>query len=68
MGIEDKKNYLIASPVTLAKLLDNHGLVGFVLWSDGSATIYVGYAPRLFLEVDKDTWEEFNLRYNLYSF
>jgi len=60
-----RKTYLVSSAVTAYNMCKKSFVVGFSVWSDGSAEIYLSLDKEL--RLDKDTWEEFNLRYNIYE-
>lgn len=62
-----KKEYRIQTAMLLDRILKEEILVGFTVWSDGSATIVLGW-ERSHVNIDADVWEEFNLRYNIYSY
>ena len=63
MDIPQRKSYVVSSANTLASMIKKHGVTGFVLWSDGAASVYLGLS--IVVEIDKDTWEIFNLQYDI---
>jgi len=62
-----KKNRIVHSAGHLDAIIKSDVLRGFTVWSDGSATVVLGWTSK-HIEVTQDIWEEFNLKYNIYSY
>ena len=62
-----KKSRIVKSTEEIDKILSNEILVGFSVWSDGSATLVIGYKKE-HIEVGAELWEEFNLRHDIFSY
>lgn len=67
MSVKRRKIRNAWSAKELDSILSSKLIIGFTVWSDGCATVVVGF-PRTHIEVNADIWEDFNLQYNIYSY
>lgn len=65
--MKSRKVIKIKSSEHLIKEMKKHVVVSLVIWSDGSATITMGW-DTYDLDVSMDIWEDFNLKYNFYDY
>lgn len=64
MNEAERKTVIVASEKTAVALIQAWGVQGWILWSDGSASLYL-HGGELCLDIPKDTWEEINLKHNI---
>lgn len=65
--MKSRKVINIKSSGHLITEMKKHVVVSLVVWSDGSATITMGW-DTYDLDVSMDIWEDFNLKYNFYDY